>query len=146
VLGEGADADPLQHRGGLRCRFAPPEPKKGRFIWGLLLMTLGLFQKTVLADTLLAGSADTVFNYGGPLNSLDAWTGVLAFSGQIFFDFAGYSHIAIGSARLLGIILPENFDFPYLATSPRDFWRRWHIGRMYSVRHSPVLFRAKIIL
>jgi alginate O-acetyltransferase complex protein AlgI len=107
---------------------APPEPKKGRFVWGLLLMTLGLFQKTVLADTLLAGSADTVFNYGGPLNTIDAWIGVLAFSGQIFFDFAGYSTCAIGAALCLGFELRDNFRFPYAAVGFSDFWRRWHIS------------------
>jgi alginate O-acetyltransferase complex protein AlgI len=107
---------------------AAPEPKQGRFIWGLLLMTLGLFQKTVLADTMLAGSADTVFNYGGPLNTLDAWIGVLAFSGQIFFDFAGYSTCAIGAALCLGFELRDNFRFPYAAVGFSDFWRRWHIS------------------
>jgi D-alanyl-lipoteichoic acid acyltransferase DltB (MBOAT superfamily) len=62
------------------------------------------------------------------LSALDAWTLAFLFGFQIYFDFAGYSHIAIGSARLLGITLPENFDFPYLATSPREFWQRWHIS------------------
>ena len=58
----------------------------------------------------------------------DAWTLAFLFGFQIYFDFAGYSHIAIGSAKLLGITLPENFNFPYLATSPREFWQRWHIS------------------
>jgi alginate O-acetyltransferase complex protein AlgI len=107
---------------------APPQPKPGRFGWGLLLMTLGLFEKTVLADTLLAASADNVFAYGGPLKSLDAWTGVLAFSGQIFFDFAGYSICAIGAALCLGFNLKDNFRFPYAAVGFSDFWRRWHIS------------------
>src|SRR5438067_9165250 len=73
----------------------PPRLQKGRFLWGLLLMTLGLFEKVVLADTLLAGSADRVFDYKGPLMALDSWTGVIAFAGQIFCDFAGYSTCAI---------------------------------------------------
>src|SRR6187402_3537693 len=60
----------------------PPRPETGRFIWGLLLMTLGLFEKTVLADTMLASAAEKIFAYSGPLAGLDAWTGVLAFSGQ----------------------------------------------------------------
>ena len=107
---------------------APPAPRAGRFIWGLLLMTFGLFQKTVLADTMLSGSADTIFNYAGPLNTLDAWIGVLAFSGQIFFDFAGYSTCAIGAALCLGFELRDNFRFPYAAIGFTDFWRRWHIS------------------
>jgi alginate O-acetyltransferase complex protein AlgI len=91
-------------------------------------MTLGLFEKTVLADTMLANSAEKVFGYGGPLASLDAWTGVLAFSGQIFFDFAGYSTCAIGAALTLGFHLKDNFRFPYAAVGFSDFWRRWHIS------------------
>src|ERR1700758_5272400 len=62
----------------------PPRLKNGQFLWGLALMTLGLFQKIVVADTLLSGSADHIFGYGGPLVALDSWIGVLAFAGQIF--------------------------------------------------------------
>ena len=107
---------------------APPELEKGRFFWGLLLMTLGLFEKVVLADTLLAGSADRVFGYGGPLMVLDSWAGVVAFAGQIFCDFAGYSICAIGAALCLGFHLKDNFRFPYAAVGFSDFWRRWHIS------------------
>jgi alginate O-acetyltransferase complex protein AlgI len=107
---------------------APPKPQKGRFLWGLLLMTLGLFEKIVLADTLLAGSADRVFGYQGPLVALDSWMGVMAFAGQIFFDFAGYSTCAIGAALCLGFHLKDNFRFPYAAVGFSDFWRRWHIS------------------
>src|SRR3954452_3852435 len=107
---------------------APPKAQKGRFLWGLLLMTLGLFEKVVLADTLLAGSADRVFGYGGPLIALDSWAGVIAFAGQIFFDFAGYSTCAIGAALCLGCHLKDNFRVPYAAIGFSDFWRRWHIS------------------
>ena len=100
----------------------------GQFLWGLLLMTLGLFEKIVLADTMLAGSADRVFSYGGPLIALDSWLGVIAFAGQIFFDFAGYSTCAIGAALCLGFHLKDNFRFPYAAIGFSDFWRRWHIS------------------
>lgn len=107
---------------------APPKPQTGRFLWGLALMTLGLFEKVVLADTLLAGSADRIFGYGGPLIALDSWMGVIAFAGQIFFDFAGYSTCAIGAALCLGFHLKDNFRFPYAAIGFSDFWRRWHIS------------------
>jgi D-alanyl-lipoteichoic acid acyltransferase DltB (MBOAT superfamily) len=83
--------------------------------------------KVVLADTMLASSADTVFGAAQPLLALDAWLGVLAFSGQIFFDFAGYSTCAIGIAACLGFTLPDNFKYPYAAIGFSDFWRRWHI-------------------
>ena len=107
---------------------APPKPQTGRFLWGLALMTLGLFEKVVLADTMLAGSADRIFSYGGPLIALDSWMGVIAFAGQIFFDFAGYSTCAIGAALCLGFHLKDNFRFPYAAIGFSDFWRRWHIS------------------
>jgi len=107
---------------------APPKPQSGRFLWGLALMTLGLFEKVVLADTMLSGSADRVFGHGGPLVALDSWIGVIAFAGQIFFDFAGYSTCAIGAALCLGFHLKDNFRFPYAAVGFSDFWRRWHIS------------------
>jgi alginate O-acetyltransferase complex protein AlgI len=105
-----------------------PGLRVGQFMWGLLLMTLGLFEKIVLADTMLAGSADRIFSYAGPLVALDSWMGVIAFAGQIFFDFAGYSTCAIGAALCLGFHLKDNFRFPYAAIGFSDFWRRWHIS------------------
>src|ERR1044071_4486183 len=105
-----------------------PALRVGQFMWGLLLMTLGLFEKIVLADTMLADSADRIFGYAGPLVALDSWLGVIAFAGQIFFDFAGYSTCAIGAALCLGFHLKDNFRFPYAAIGFSDFWRRWHIS------------------
>ena len=110
-----------------QCEEAPKADMR-RFYWGLLLVTAGLFEKVVLADTLLTASADTVFSHKGPLNGLDAWTGVLAFSGQIFFDFAGYSMCAIGTALCMGFGLKNNFRSPYAARGFSDFWQRWHIS------------------
>ena len=107
---------------------APTVLKPGQFGWGLMLMTLGMFEKIVLADTMLASSADSIFGYGGPVQTLDAWAGTLAFAGQIFFDFAGYSTCAIGAALCLGFHLKDNFRFPYAAVGFSDFWRRWHIS------------------
>jgi D-alanyl-lipoteichoic acid acyltransferase DltB (MBOAT superfamily) len=100
---------------------------KEQFFQGLFLLSLGLFMKVVLADSMLAGPADEVFGAKMPLFTLDAWMGVLAFSGQIFFDFAGYSTCALGVAACLGFVLPHNFLFPYAAIGFSDFWRRWHI-------------------
>jgi alginate O-acetyltransferase complex protein AlgI len=107
----------------------PRRANRTMFNWGLFLMTLGLFQKIVLADTMLSDAAETVFNWSrGPLAPLDAWLGVLAFSGQIFFDFAGYSTCAIGAALCFGFSLPDNFRCPYAAIGFSDFWQRWHIS------------------
>jgi alginate O-acetyltransferase complex protein AlgI len=98
-----------------------------QFVWGFFLLTIGVFQKVVLADTLLSDTADDVFGSSKLLNGVDAWTGTLAFSGQIFFDFAGYSTCAIGIALMLGFILPDNFKYPYASLGFSDLWKRWHI-------------------
>jgi len=95
--------------------------------WGLFLLSLGLFMKVTVADGLLADTADLIFSLPFPVQTLDAWMGVLAFSSQIFCDFAGYSTCAIGVSLCLGFVLPDNFRYPYAAMGFQDFWRRWHI-------------------
>jgi D-alanyl-lipoteichoic acid acyltransferase DltB (MBOAT superfamily) len=95
---------------------------------GLRRLISGLFLKVVLADN-IAPMVDTGFQQPvASLTAIDVWTLAFLFGFQIYFDFSAYSHIALGCARLMGIRLPENFEFPYLATSPREFWRRWHIS------------------
>lgn len=106
----------------------PRKATSDQMAWGGFLLLLGLFQKVVLADTLLAPTADKVFSNAGQAGSIDAWAGVLAFSNQIFFDFAGYSTCAIGTALCLGFVLPRNFKFPYGAVGFSDFWQRWHVS------------------
>ena len=96
--------------------------------WGLLLLTMGLFEKVVLADSILSPIADKVFSSSRPVACLDGWMATLAFSGQIFFDFAGYSLCAIGVAMMLGFSLPDNFRRPYAAVGFSDSWQRWHIS------------------
>ena len=100
---------------------------KKQLLDGLFLLSLGLFMKVVVADSMLAAPANDMFGSHSAVAALDAWTGVLAFCGQIFFDFAGYSTCAIGVALCLGFILPQNFNYPYAAIGFSDFWRRWHI-------------------
>jgi alginate O-acetyltransferase complex protein AlgI len=104
-----------------------PSFEPGRFLEGLELIALGMVKKIVLADSLLP-IADTVFSGHAQAGALDSWVGVLAFSFQIYLDFSGYTDIGRGSAQLLGYTVPVNFRAPYLATSVRDFWRRWHIS------------------
>jgi D-alanyl-lipoteichoic acid acyltransferase DltB (MBOAT superfamily) len=95
---------------------------------GLRRLVSGLFLKVVLADN-LAPLVDAGFQLRvDTLTALDVWTLAFLFGFQIYFDFSAYSHIALGCARLMAIRLPENFEFPYLASSPREFWRRWHIS------------------
>jgi D-alanyl-lipoteichoic acid acyltransferase DltB (MBOAT superfamily) len=105
----------------------PRKATQQQMLQGLFLVSMGLFMKVVLADSMLSSSADSVFAFPGVLQTIDAWLGVLAFSGQIFFDFAGYSICAIGAAMCLGFVLPQNFRYPYAAIGFSDFWRRWHI-------------------
>jgi len=100
----------------------------GFIIEGARRILYGLFLKVVLADN-IAPLVDTGFSQSvSTLSALDVWTLAFLFGFQIYFDFSAYSHIALGSARLMGISLPENFNFPYAADSPREFWKRWHIS------------------
>ena len=107
------------------------EPKRAnarQLGWGATLLLFGLFQKMVLADALFAPIADLVFAAPARAGTLGAWVGAFAFSGQIFFDFAGYSSCAIGTALCLGFVIPENFRCPYGSLGFIDFWRRWHVS------------------
>ncbi len=92
----------------------------------LLLFVAGLVKKAI-ADK-LAPIADHAFDATHAISPLDAWTGLLAYAAQLYGDFSGYTDMATALALLLGLDLPPNFDLPYLATSPADFWRRWHIS------------------
>ena len=96
---------------------------------GLVIFTIGLGKKVLLADR-LAPIADRLFSKAeqAVLDFGEAWTGALAFTLQLFLDFSAYTEMAIGTALIFGLILPENFRRPYLATDLRDFWRRWHIS------------------
>ncbi|MGY3266287.1 MBOAT family O-acyltransferase [Lysobacter sp. HA35] len=121
-------AGPIMRPTELVPQFEQPRRASGDEIrFGLALMTLGLFMKVVLADGFLAPPAEGVFDARTAPGALDAWIGTLAFSGQIFCDFAGYSTTAIGAAMCLGFAMPDNFRFPYAAVGFSDFWRRWHI-------------------
>jgi alginate O-acetyltransferase complex protein AlgI len=96
--------------------------------WGFLRFIWGLSKKVLIADV-CGNAADLVF--GQPLGSIGfttAWVGVLAFTTEIYYDFSGYSDMAIGLARMFGFRLRENFDHPYGSASFTEFWRRWHIS------------------
>jgi len=96
---------------------------------GLTIFTIGLAKKIWIADP-LAAIATPLFDAardGQTLTAIEAWSAALFYSFQLYFDFSGYSDMAIGAARLFGIVLPFNFDSPYKATNISDFWRRWHI-------------------
>jgi alginate O-acetyltransferase complex protein AlgI len=97
-----------------------------RFSSGTLIFMVGFAKKILLANP-VGHVADAVFNASNPL-PLDAWVGVLAYAFQIYFDFCGYSDMAVGLGRMLGFEFPRNFDAPYRAESITDVWRRWHIS------------------
>lgn len=98
-----------------------------RKMHGLFRFTLGLSKKVLIADV-LGETADGIFNSAPEfLNAATAWLGIVVYSMQIYFDFSGYSDMAVGLGLLLGFRFPENFNFPYISRTITEFWRRWHI-------------------
>ncbi len=97
-----------------------------KFARGAAMFSLGMAKKVLIANP-CGWVADQCFN-AETVSTLDAWYGALAYSFQIYFDFSGYTDMAIGLGLMLGFVFPKNFDSPYKATSITDFWRRWHIS------------------
>jgi alginate O-acetyltransferase complex protein AlgI len=95
-------------------------------VHGIVFLTIGLTKKVIFADT-LAPYSIALFDGQGVPSTVDAWLGTTAYSLQLYFDFSGYTDMAIGIALLFGIRLPDNFDSPYKAGSIIEFWRRWHM-------------------
>src|SRR5690606_22581169 len=94
---------------------------------GFYQFVIGLAKKVILANN-IGVIADEIFKTdSAELSSLSAWTGIVAYSFQIYFDFSGYSDMAIGIAKMIGFKLPENFNSPYISKNITEFWRRWHI-------------------
>ena len=125
-------AGPIVHHKEMLPQFAKDALyglKSRNLAVGFTIFIIGLFKKVVLADG-IAVHATSVFagaEHGVYLTFFEAWGGALAYSFQLYFDFSGYSDMAIGLARMFGIRLPLNFNSPFKATSIIDFWRRWHI-------------------
>ena len=125
-------AGPVLHHAEVMPQFARAEAFRfnpENFSVGLTIFAIGLFKKVVLADG-IAEFATPVFDaagHGATLSFLAAWGGALSYTFQLYFDFSGYSDMAVGLARLFGIVFPANFNSPYKAASIIDFWRRWHM-------------------
>ncbi|HEX2570505.1 MAG TPA: MBOAT family protein [Polyangia bacterium] len=121
-------AGPILRYGDLAAALAH-RPRDGRrFASGVERFILGFAKKILIANT-VGAVADRVFALpAGELGLGAAWLGAVTYALQIYFDFSGYSDMAIGLGRLVGFELVENFDYPYTATSIQDFWRRWHIS------------------
>ena len=95
---------------------------------GIAQFCRGLAKKVLISNT-MAGVADKVFNLGGTeLTTGVAWVGIICYTLQIYYDFSGYSDMAIGLGRMFGFKFARNFDYPYISTSVQEFWRRWHIS------------------
>lgn len=122
-------AGPIERSSQLVPQYAAPRPDRFEDkIEGLYHIVFGLFKKVVIADN-LAPIVNTIF--GTPtqnLTGLECWLGVYVFAFQIYGDFSGYSSIAKGVAKMMGFELLDNFNLPYFAVSPSDFWQRWHIS------------------
>jgi D-alanyl-lipoteichoic acid acyltransferase DltB (MBOAT superfamily) len=100
----------------------------GTFASGLVLIIVGLAKKLVIADNIAPYVNFWFAQVPESLTAIDVWVATFLFGFQIYFDFSGYSDIAIGSALLIGLNFPDNFNWPYMASSPKDFWQRWHIS------------------
>jgi alginate O-acetyltransferase complex protein AlgI len=125
-------AGPIVHHKEMLPQYAKLAPQMkldNQILPGVTLFAMGLFKKVVIADG-IAHVADDAFGAataGQAVTFVNAWGGALAYPLQLYFDFSGYSDMAIGAALLLGIMVPLNFNSPYKARSIVDFWRRWHI-------------------
>jgi len=125
-------AGPLLHHRQMMPQFSMPENfviQKEKIVTGLLIFTVGLAKKILIADT-LNSYLSTFYNslaQGAKPNFLASWTACVGYTFQLYFDFSGYSDMAVGTALLFGIYLPFNFNSPFRATSIIDLWQRWHI-------------------
>ena len=124
-------AGPILHHSEMMPQFSRGEGK--RFVLnpedvavGATWFLMGLAKKVLVADK-LAPSADIVFRSAGSLSAASAWVGLIAYTMQLYFDFSGYSDMALGLARIFSIRFPLNFDSPYKATSVTEYWQRWHM-------------------
>ena len=122
-------AGPIVHHKEMMPQFAKTRNKVKNYrniAMGLFIFSIGLFKKVVIADT-FAVWATAGFDVATTLNLFEAWATSLSYTFQLYFDFSGYTDMAIGLALLFNIRLPINFNSPYKATNIQDFWRRWHI-------------------
>ncbi|ADV82960.1 MBOAT family O-acyltransferase [Terriglobus saanensis] len=122
-------AGPILHHKEMMPQFAEGrrfQVTAENFSLGFTWFVFGLAKKVLIADH-LAAKSDFTFSHAGALGLLPAWTGLVVYSMQLYFDFSGYSDMAIGLARMFGIEFPMNFNSPWKATSVTEYWQRWHI-------------------
>jgi alginate O-acetyltransferase complex protein AlgI len=111
-----------------------PRPRADEWVTGLWMFGLGMAKKVLVADVVARGLVDPLWHHAGALDSAEAWLAALGYTVQIYFDFSGYSDMAVGLALLLGFRFPQNFDSPYCALNIAEFWRRWHMSLSFWIR------------
>lgn len=119
-------AGPIVRYADVQDQLADRSVTTADFSEGIMRFVVGLGKKVLLANQMGAVWSD-IYALGGDVSALMAWTGAIAYTFQIYFDFSGYSDMAIGLGRMFGFKFPENFRYPYQSVSITDFWRRWHI-------------------
>lgn len=119
-------AGPIVRYADVQDQLAESSVTTADFSEGVMRFVVGLGKKVLLANQMGAVWSD-IYALGGDVSALMAWTGAIAYTFQIYFDFSGYSDMAIGLGRMFGFKFPENFRYPYQSVSITDFWRRWHI-------------------
>lgn len=119
-------AGPIVRYADVQDQLAERSVTTADFSEGVMRFVVGLGKKVLLANQMGAVWSE-IYALGGDVSALMAWTGAIAYTFQIYFDFSGYSDMAIGLGRMFGFKFPENFRYPYQSVSITDFWRRWHI-------------------
>jgi alginate O-acetyltransferase complex protein AlgI len=122
-------ADMADQFTGIRSR---PEPSE--WVTGLWMFGLGMAKKVLVADVIARGLVDPLWSQGIRLDAAEAWLAAIGYAVQIYFDFSGYSDMAVGLALLLGFRFPQNFDSPYRSINIAEFWRRWHMSLSFWLR------------
>lgn len=129
-------AGPIVHHKDMMPQFSTRENafiNYKNILVGLIILSIGIFKKLAIADTFAVWS-DSGFDSAKTLSILEAWGTTLSYTFQLYYDFSGYTDMAIGSALIFNIQLPQNFNSPYKSTSIQDFWRRWHMTLSHWLR------------
>src|SRR5207247_1534815 len=107
-----------------------PRPDWRQVNWGILFFMIGMAKKLLIADpiALRINPLWEAFGQGSNLGMFGSWAAVLGYTFRIYFDFSGYSDMAVGLGHLFAVQLPQNFNSPYKASDPSDFWKRWHVS------------------
>ena len=143
-------AGPIVHHKEMMSQFASHDTKvfnRGNMHLGVYIFSIGLFKKVILADTFAIWSDEGFIN-SVSLNTLEAWATSTSYSLQLYFDFSGYSDMAVGLALMFNIVIPHNFNSPFQALSIIDFWKRWHMtltNFIASYIYTPLLMSLKNI-